>query len=333
MVLKEGSLMKTENIKMGSRRARLGKSFSPTVTAVFRMVLLISIGYVIIYPLIYMVSTSLVSRNGFFNSARVWIPEKVSPAFNYKTAWELLNYTTSLMATLKYEIVSALIEVAACAVTAYGFARFKFKGKTILLGVLFLTILVPDMLVIIPRMANYSKFDILGIFGFLNKLTGVDLRPDLLDSAAAFYLPSLFSIGLRSGIIIFIYMQFFSSFPKELEEAAWIDGAGPIKTFLKIAIPSSGVVITTVIVFSLIWHWNDYLLCAMYLSDDYPLAMSLNMLPTALTTMGYYLNPETPETLAFQMAGCVLFVTPMLIVYMILQRRFIESIDRVGITG
>ena len=256
--------MKTENIKTSSRCGKLGKSFSPAVTAVFRMVLLISIGYVIIYPLIYMVSTSLVSRNGFFNSARVWIPEKVSPAFNYKTAWELLNYTTSLMATLKYEIVSALIEVAACAVTAYGFARFKFKGKTILLGVLFLTILVPDMLVIIPRMANYSKFDILGIFGFLNKLTGVDLRPDLLDSAAAFYLPSLFSIGLRSGIIIFIYMQFFSSFPKELEEAAWIDGAGPIKTFLKIAIPSSGVVITTVIVFSLIWHWNDYLLCAMY---------------------------------------------------------------------
>ena len=313
--------MKTENIKTSSRCGKLGKSFSPAVTAVFRMVLLISIGYVIIYPLIYMVSTSLVSRNGFFNSARVWIPEKISPAFNYKTAWELLNYTTSL------------IQVVSCAVAAYGFARFKFKGKTILLGVLFLTILVPDMLVIIPRMANYSKFDILGIFGFLNKLTGVDLRPDLLDSAAAFYLPSLFSIGLRSGIIIFIYMQFFSSFPKELEEAAWIDGAGPIKTFLKIAIPSSGVVITTVIVFSLIWHWNDYLLCAMYLSDDYPLAMSLNMLPTALTTMGYYLNPETPETLAFQMAGCVLFVTPMLVVYMILQRRFIESIDRVGITG
>lgn len=325
--------MKTENIKTGSRRVRLGKSFSPAVTAVFRMVLLISIGYVIIYPLIYMVSTSLVSRNGFFNSARVWIPEKISPAFNYKTAWELLNYTTSLMATLKYEIVSALIEVAACAVTAYGFARFKFKGKTILLGVLFLTILVPDMLVIIPRMANYSKFDILGIFGFLNKLTGVDLRPDLLDSAAAFYLPSLFSIGLRSGIIIFIYMQFFSSFPKELEEAAWIDGAGPIKTFLKIAIPSSGVVITTVIVFSLIWHWNDYFLSSMYLTDGYPLAVWLTMMPKQLPTMGYSLVPSHPETMAVLMAGCLVFILPMLIIYIFVQRWFIESIDRVGITG
>ena len=274
-----------------------------------------------------MVSTSLVSRNGFFNSARVWIPEKVSPAFNYKTAWELLNYTTSLMATLKYEIVSALIEVAACAVTAYGFARFKFKGKTILLGVLFLTILVPDMLVIIPRMANYSKFDILGIFGFLNKLTGVDLRPDLLDSAAAFYLPSLFSIGLRSGIIIFIYMQFFKKMPKELEEAAWIDGANPFKTFLKVIIPSSKVAITTVTIFSVIWHYNDYYLSAMYFSDRYPLAVSLSLIASNSSIAG------TDYARILKMAGCLLFILPVLLMYMVLQRKFIQNIDQVGIVG
>ena len=323
--------MKTENIKIGSRRSRLGKSFSPAVTAVFRMVLLISIGYVIIYPLIYMVSTSLVSRNGFFNSARVWIPEKVSPAFNYKTAWELLNYTTSLMATLKYEIVSALIEVAACAVTAYGFARFKFKGKTILLGVLFLTILVPDMLVIIPRMANYSKFDILGIFGFLNKLTGVDLRPDLLDSAAAFYLPSLFSIGLRSGIIIFIYMQFFSSFPKELEEAAWIDGAGPLKTFLRIVLPSSGVATLVVSLFSLVWYWNDYMLSSLLFEDVQPLSVRLVQLETQITQLSSTSNIELVRN--YLMAGCLLYILPILIFYLCVQKRFVESMERVGIVG
>ena len=309
------------------------KSAPGTAAFIIRMILLISIGFVIIYPLIYMIVTSLVSRNGFFKSTRVWIPEAISPDFIYKTAWKLLDYSNSIWSTVRYELVSALIEVAACAVTAYGFARFKFKCKGLLVGVLFLTILVPDMMVLIPRMANYSNMDILGIFGLINNLTGVDLRPNILGTEAAFYLPSLFSRGLRSGIMIFIYMQFFSGFPKELEEAAWIDGAGPIKTFLKIAIPSSGVVITTVLVFSLIWHWNDNLLCSMYLNEKYPLAMQLELLPTTLTTMGYYLNPETPETLAFQMAGCVLFVAPMLIIYMILQRKFIESIDRVGITG
>ncbi len=309
------------------------KSTPNTAMFIFRMVLLISIGFVIIYPLIYMITTSLVSREGFFNSTRVWIPEAIDPAFNYKTAAELMDYKNSILSTVRYEIISALIEVCACCVTAYGFARFKFKFKGVLIGVLFLTILVPDMLVLMPRMANYSKMDFLGILGIFNSITGIDLRPNILGTEAAFYLPSFFSIGLRAGIMIFIYMQFFASFPKELEEAAWIDGAGPIKTFLRIAVPSSGVAITTVLVFSLIWHWNDFFLCAMYLNDEFPLAMQLNLLPTNLTTMGYYLNPETPETLAFQMAGCVLFVTPMLIIYMILQRRFIESIDRVGITG
>ena len=321
------SLLNKNNINLAKKAAPNAAMF------LLRMVLLVSIGFVIIYPLIYMVVTSLVSRNGFFNSTRVWIPEAISPLLNYKVAAELLDYGNSLWATVRYELVSALIEVCACCVTAYGFARFKFKFKGVLIGVLFLTILVPDMMVLIPRMANYSQMDILGIFGLLDKLTGIDLRPNILGTEAAFYLPSLFSMGLRSGIMIFIYMQFFASFPRELEEAAWIDGAGPIKTFLKIAVPSSGVAITTVLVFSLIWHWNDYLLCSMYLNNEYPLAMQLNLLPTNLTTMGYYLNPETPETLAFQMAGCVLFVTPMLIIYMILQRKFIESIDRVGITG
>lgn len=136
-----------------------------------------------------------------------------------------MKLTNAIKSTIIYKIISALIEVAACVFTAYGFARFKFKGKGLMLGILFLTILVPDMMVLIPRMANYSKMDILGILGLFNKLTGIDLRPNILGSAAAFYLPSIFSMGLRSGIIIFIYIQFFSSFPKELEEAAWIDGA------------------------------------------------------------------------------------------------------------
>ncbi len=327
------SLFNNKKISLNLNKETLKRNLPNTAMFAFRMILLISIGFVIIYPLLYMVVTSLVSRNGFFNSTRVWIPEAISPKFNYDIAIELLDYGKALKSTFIYEIISALIEVAACAFTAYGFARFKFKGKGIMLGILFLTILVPDMMVLIPRMANYSKMDVLGILGLFDKLTGIDLRPNILGSAAAFYLPSIFSMGLRSGVIIFIYIQFFSGFPKELEEAAWIDGAGPVKTFLRIALPSSGVVIITVVVFSLIWHWNDYQLCSMYLNDDYPLAMKLDLLPTALSTKGYYMNPETPETMAFQMAGCVLFVTPMLIVYMILQRWFIESIDRVGITG
>ena len=120
--------------------------------------------------------------------------------------------------------------------------------------------------------------------------------------------------------------------PYELEEAAWVDGANPIRTFISIALPSSGVVITTVLVFSVVWHWNDAFLSSMYMNKNYPLAVSLSRITTTLNSMGYY-DDQNVEAQAILMASCILFVLPPLIFYMIMQRRFIESIDRVGITG
>ncbi len=316
-----------------NRGKRWGKKARAMVFSVFRILVLLAIGFVILYPLLYMVVTSLRTKNSFLNSARIWIPEEIAFLKNYSMAFDFLDYGNSMLSTLKLEVVSALIEVAACAVAAYGFSRFRFRGRKLLTAMLFLTILVPDTMIIIPRVVNYSHMDFLGILGLFNQLTGVDLRPNLLGTPFAFYFPSLLANGLRSGIMIFIYIQFFKNLPNELEEAAWIDGAGPFRTFISVAIPSSGVVILTVLVFSLIWHWNDYFLASMYMNKDYPLAVSLNMMPDLLTTQGYYIGASQAESMAFLMAACVMFVLPMLIVYMILQRWFIESIDRVGITG
>jgi len=188
--------------------------------------------------------------------------------------------------------------------------------------------------VLIPRMVNFSKLDFLGILGLFEKLTGLELRPNITNTGWTFWIPSFLGVGLRSGILIFIYIQFFKGLPRELEEAAWVDGAGPIKTFLRIAIPSSGVVILTVSVFSLIWHWNDSLLSSMYMTKDYPLSVMLSQFRVNLLQIyNIEFNSNDPQSAAIAMASCVLFVAPMLIFYMIVQHWFIESIDRVGITG
>ena len=136
----------------------------------------------------------------------------------------------------------------------------------------------------------------------------------------------------RSGILTYIYIQFFKGLPYELEEASWVDGAGPIRTFISIAVPSSGVVFTTVIVFSIIWHWNDTFLASMYLFKEFPLAVNLNRIEVTLQAMGFFTTTNV-DAQAVLMASCILFLLPPLILYMILQKRFIESIDRVGITG
>ena len=302
--------------------------------SVFRIIILLAIGFVILYPLFYMISTSLRSRASFMNSVRVWLPEKLDALTNYRVALKALHYKEGLISSLKYEVLSAVLEIISCAVAAYGFARFKFPFKRLFTAMLFLTILIPDTMIIIPRVVNNSQLDLFGILALFNKLTGIDLRPNILNTGLTFWLPSLLAAGLRSGILIFIYIQFFKSLPAELEEAAWMDGAGPIRTFCNIAVPSSSVVIITVFIFSVIWHWNDSTLSGMYLLGDYPLALQVTRLEAALSDKaGLLFQPRDPQSMAIVMAACILFIAPMLIMYMILQKWFIESIDRVGITG
>ena len=315
--------------------------------SIFRYALLLSIGFIIIYPLLYMIVTSITSPLAFLNSTRVWIPSEFLIKDNYDKALQALDYWNSLRNTLVFPIASGLIEVCSCAIIGYGFARFNFKGKKILSAILFLTILIPEMMLIMPRMANYGNLDFIGIFGGIEKLVEwiaslcgsdisatFDLTPNIVNTGWTMWLPSLFGVGLRSGVLIYIYIQFFTGLPRELEEAAWVDGAGPLKTFLKIAVPSSSVVFITVLVFSIVWHWNDSLLTGIYFTDKRPLASSLTGAKEYLgAAWGLYGGKGAPQQAAVMMAICLLFITPVLVFYMIIQRGFVESIDRVGITG
>ena len=300
----------------------------------FMLLLLIAIGYVIIYPLMYMASSSFRTGESYYDPTVTWITDKVT-LNNYKLADSLIHFWNSLKNTVIFELIAAVIQLFVCAIIAYGLSRFAFKEKKLLIGFLFLTIIIPVQMTLLPTYENYSHLDFVGVLGLVNKVFGVDLRINVLDTPLVFYLPSVFGVGLRSGIIIFIYMQFFKSFPNELEEASWLDGCGPWKTFFRIVIPSSSVVIFTNLIFSVIWFWNDYFLAGMYLKsrENFTLAISLSQIIDALPSIGVGWNSGNPEAGSIIMAGCTLFVLPVLIMYIFLQKKFVKSIDRVGITG
>ena len=324
--------MKIESGKSNLLNAKTKKKITNIVSYAVRLMFLISISYIVIYPLLYMILTSITQESAFISSRRIWLPDQVTFSF-YSKIIEIIDYFKALLSTVKYGVVAALIEVCSCAFAAYGFSRFKFKSKKFFTAMLFLTILIPTSMIIIPLAVNYAHLDFFGILGLFYKLTGVDLRVNILNTPWSFWLPSLFGIGLRSGIIIYIYMQFFKGLPGEFDEAAYVDGAGPLRTFLQIIIPSSTVVILTVTVFSLIWHWNDYQMATMFMSEDMPLSVSLLNLPDNLGIYGYYISDADPRAISLMMAACVLFILPLLVFYMIVQHWFIESVDRVGITG
>lgn len=302
--------------------------------SVLRMLFLLAFEFVLLYPVIFMISNSFKVTSDTLNPAVKWF--SLSPTtYGYKVAWMAFDYWNGLKITFLFGIVSGLIEVVTCAVYAYGLSRFELKFKKIWMFLLIVTILIPDVMLIIPRILNFRYMDVFGILGLFYKLTGVDLRVNITDTVWTFYLPSLFGVGLKGGLFIYIYMQFFKGLPKELEEAAWIDGAGPVQTFIRIIIPSSGVVILTVFIFSFIWHWNDWLLATMYTENNHTLAFTLRNISGYIGQLwsSMKISADSSTYYGAPLAACLMFIAPPTLLYVVLQRHFIESVDRVGIVG
>jgi len=320
-------------LRVSNEKNKVKKRVLGILVMLFRYAMLISIGYIVIFPMISALSTAIKADEAFFDVSLYWLPKYVSVS-SFKAAYNAMNYGSSFLRSITLQVVSAGIEVVMCAIVAYGFARFDFKFKKVFTVFLMITIIVPVNVYIVSTIVNFRNLDILGFFGLIAKLTGFDIRPNILNTNLTFYLPSFFAMGLRSGILIYIYIQFMSGLPKELEEAASIDGAGPFKTFWKIVVPSSSVVILTVSVFSVIWHWNDSYLSMMYMTGNYPLAVSLANLGDVLKLNNPFVGAaQSSMIFSTKMAGCLLFVTPLLIAYLCVQNKFVKSIDRVGITG
>ena len=302
--------------------------------SVLRMLFLLAFEFVLLYPVIFMISNSFKVTSDTLNPAVKWF--SLSPTtYGYKVAWMAFDYWNGLKITFLFGIVSGLIEVVTCAVYAYGLSRFELRFKKIWMFLLIVTILIPDVMLIIPLILNFRYMDVFGILGLFYKLTGVDLRVNITDTVWTFYLPSLFGVGLKGGLFIYIYMQFFKGLPKELEEAAWIDGAGPVQTFIRIIIPSSGVVILTVFIFSFIWHWNDWLLATMYTENNHTLAFTLRNISGYIGQLwsSMKISADSSAYYGAPLAACLMFIAPPTLLYVILQRHFIESVDRVGIVG
>ena len=302
--------------------------------SILRLIFLVAFSYILIYPVIFMVCNAVKTQTDTMDPAVQWL-SRAPTLYGFKLAFEGMEYMKSFGYTMIYEMGSALLEVASCAVCAYGLARFDFRLKPVLMGVLVMTILVPDIVLLIPRIQNFRHMDLLGILQLIGSVIGRDIRPNLTDTVWTFYLPSICGVGLKGGILIYIYMQFFKGLPRELEEAAWIDGAGPMRTFLRVIVPSSGVVILTVFVFAMVWHWNDWLLATMYTSENRTLAAQVSDITQVINRWTQANNVTVDQQLRYgaPLAACLLFIAPPTVVYLILQRRFIQSIDRVGIVG
>ncbi len=304
------------------------------VTGACVVLLLLGVSFILLYPLLYMMSNAFKPMEQAYDASVIWLPKSLTLQ-NFADAIKALNYWQSLKTTVSVSLVSALLQILSCMLAGYGFARFQFRGKGLLFALVILTIIVPQQLVAVPTYMQYRRFTFMGLMRLFPGLTGGKGYVNLIDTPFVFYLPALFGAGFKSGLFIFIYRQFFRGLPRELEDSAALDGCGFLKTFFKIMLPNAQPAMVTVFLFSVVWYWNEYYAPAMYMSNQWTLS-------TALAVIKYNLAHASAEGANYLdaflyitrvQAATLLLIAPLLIVYLFAQRFFTESIERTGIVG
>lgn len=279
-------------------------------------VLLIAIGFVYLYPLLFMFVTSMKTPSDLLNPMVQWVPTELYWG-NYEKALRVLDYPNTLMSSVLVSVVPSVIQTLVCAVVGYGLARYRFWGKKLILGLILATFIIPAQNTVIPQMLAYKDLGLLGnIFSLI--------------------LPAAFGQGFQSAIFILIFYQSFMTIPKVLEEAARLDGASDLEIFVKIALPGAVPAAIISVIFSTVWYWNETYLTVIFLEGG------IQTLPMQLTKfVQAYENLYPPGTVnifdrlneAVKLSGTFLNILPLLAMYFVLQRWFVESVERAGITG
>lgn len=278
--------------------------------------LLITIGFVYLQPLLFMFINSIKSPDDLLNPMVQWVPTELYTG-NYTRAYRVLDYPNTLLASILMSTIPSLLQTAVASIVGYGLARYRFWGKSLVFLLILSTFLLPPQNTIIPQMLNYRDLGLLG-------------------NPLALILPALFGQGFRSAIFILIFYQNFISLPKALEESARLDGASDLRIFLTIAVPSALPAFIVSFIFSVVWYWNETFMTVIFLGGGVttlPMQLSRfaqayeNLYPAGVVNIFDRLNE------AVKLSGTFLNILPPLVLYFVLQRWFVESVEMTGLTG
>ena len=303
---------------------------------VFRAILLFGLCFLILQPLLDKLSVSFMEQQDLYDGTVISIPRHFTLS-NYKVADQLLRYWPSLFQTVVILIVSSFLQITACTLAAYGFARYKFPLKNLLFMCVMLIIVIPPQTIMSSLYLNFHFFD---IFGIIKLFTGKTIN--LLNSVAGFLLLSATGMGLKIGLYIFMLRQYFRGIPKELEEAAYVDGCGRFYTFARILLPDATPMLTSCFLFSFVWQWTDSFFTTLFLRNYRMLSTGLGRLAESFIQYWGGLNSASSAsglmsvapvgyTQAMIATGMLMCLAPLVLLYLVAQKAFVESLSQTGI--
>jgi len=304
---------------------------------IIRGLLLFGLCFLILQPLLNKISLSIMSESDLFDPTVQIIPRNLTN-YNYVTTAMLLDYWPSLFRTFRMSLVIALFQVTSCTFVGYGFARFKFPLKNLWFMCVMILILVPPHTILSSLFIYFNNFDILGIIGLYRRITfGPDAGPlNLLGSPVPYLMMSATCMGLKNGLYIYMIRQYFRNVPKDIEEAAYVDGCGKFKTFYRIMLPDARAILVSCFLFAFVWQWTDSIYSNLFLRHMNLLSRSVGSIDESLRhyfseTFGRNAFPSLGLSQQMVATGMLMFIAPLIILYLIAQKGFVESISQSGI--
>ena len=277
------------------------------ISTVIRYTLLIAVGVIMVYPLIWMVGATFKTNSEIFTSAWFWPKNPVFDGYEnaFKNYGGKINLILSMLNTYKIVIPKVVFTIVSATITAYGFARFNFKGKGFMFSMMMATLFLPQVVLNVPQFILFSK------------LGWVDSKLYL-----PIIVPTLFA---TDTYFVFMLVQFLRNVPKELDEAAKIDGCNSVQTLIKVIVPMLSPAITSCALFQFMWSSNDFMGPLLYVNTPakYPLAIFVKMSMDA--DAGFQWN----RILALSLISII----PSLIVFFMAQDKFVDGISAGGVKG
>ncbi len=288
-------MLKHVSLRSARQRSRV------RVGSIVKHVLLLGLLLLMLYPLLWMVASSLKPGDTVLTDTSL-IPSEVTFE-NYKAGWNALNepFTLFFFNSFVVSVGSIVGNLVSCTLAAFALARLNFRGKRLYFAITLVSVMLPLHVLVVPQYIFFSGLGMVNTFFPL-------LLPKFLATDAFF---------------VFLMVQFIRTIPRELDQAAWIDGAGPFRTFWSIILPLMTPALVTTTIFTFIWTWNDFFVPLIYLTSP-----KVYTLPVALSTL---VDSETLDGIGTLFAMSVLSLIPVVLFFAFAQKHLVRGIATTGL--
>lgn len=309
------------------------------ITSFFLFFLVMGLCFIILQPLIQLIPSVLAHIEDLGNPNVIWIPEEISFT-SFKAAARLIlpEGILTMIKSVLYAASITLIQIFICAMTGYTLARVQSWVSKVVMFLVVLAFLVPRQSLLLAQYIYFNHFDAMGLVSLFNASGEINL----INQPITLYLMAILGFGVNQSLFILIFSQFFKNIPKELEEAALIDGCGFYKTYFKIMVPNAIPAISTVGVMSFVWNFGDTYYTTYFNPDGAYVGsiLSQTFIPAnkefILNAVKVWYDVPLATDLAFdamKQAGALIYLVPLLIVYFIAQRWLVENLENSGLVG